>query len=864
MKPKKINNYTYVIEKHGDMKVPVKIFANEKLMEKMMQDRCLQQGINVAALPGIKGFSIMMPDAHQGYGFSIGGVAAIDHEKGCISPGGIGFDINCLPKGEKILTEYGYTKPIQDFEQDFIEVDIDHEEYSLKSRKMMMSLCTFDLQEKKFTNTSPAFFMKKKSKGKLLKIITEQGRILSVTPDHPILTKQGMVPAANLTKGNSIAVEEFEGVPYEHVEEKILVSENNFTKQQKNALKTLLPLTTTHPLLPIITKLFGYLIGDGSIYISGQKGFVNAYGPKEDLIEIQKDMKKLGFSAGIYGRTRKHNIPTRYGDIKFSSRNYELHVSSISLALLFYELGYPKGIKTNTNYHVPKWIRTSPLWIKRLFLSGFFGAELSKPNTHSKTGFSCPTISMSKNESKINSGRKFAIQIMQMLEEFDINSHKLLERNDFFNKNGKTKRLKLQISSQEENLCKLWSKIGFSYNKKRHNLAKIALHYIKDKKILTAQRTAIAMKTKVYKKKGLKLSEVQDILASSITNKRFIERHYYQEVGQRISLDFPSFKEYIEIQSISLSTYGCLFDTIKIIHSKHYNGDVYDFNIPKTHSFIANGIIVSNCGVRLLQTNLKKEQVSPKIIELLDELFKEVPPGMGAKSQLRLEYEQLEEVLLHGAKWMVEQGYGTQDDLENCEESGTMPGADPNKVSQKAKKRGRGQIGTLGSGNHFIEIQYVHKIFNKDTANTFGIQEEGQVVILIHCGSRGLGHQTCSDYLRKMEDAYPDIIANLPEKDLIYAPANDPIAMDYYKGMCAAANYAWANRHMIGHQTRKVFKKLFGEKTKVKTVYDVAHNIAKLEEHEADGKKFTAWVHRKGATRAFGPGRGRWSSFGSV
>ena len=262
-----------------------------------------------------------------------------------------------------------------------------------------------------------------------------------------------------------------------------------------------------------------------------------------------------------------------------------------------------------------------------------------------------------------------------------------------------------------------------------------------------------------------------------------------------------------------------------------------------------------NCGVRLLQTNLHKDEVQKNIQPLLDALFENIPAGVGAKAQLRLTPEELEEVLVEGAQWTVKKGYGTQEDIENCEENGKLTQADPSKVSDLAKKRGRGQVGTLGSGNHFIEVQYVNKIFNKETAKTFGITEEGQVVVLIHCGSRGLGHQTCSDYLRKMEEAFPDIIAKLPEKDLIYAPAKSEIAKDYFAAMCAAANYAWANRHMIGHQTREAFKKVFGEKAELHTIYDVAHNIAKEEVHLIDGKEKKVWVHRKGATRAFGPGR---------
>ncbi|MBR9690179.1 RtcB family protein, partial [Candidatus Woesearchaeota archaeon] len=254
-------------------------------------------------------------------------------------------------------------------------------------------------------------------------------------------------------------------------------------------------------------------------------------------------------------------------------------------------------------------------------------------------------------------------------------------------------------------------------------------------------------------------------------------------------------------------------------------------------------------------TNLTKQDVEPKIKELVNSLFKNVPSGVGSESKIRLSDEQLDDVLNKGALWAVENGYGNKEDYENCEENGHMKTADASKVSQKAKSRGRRQLGTLGAGNHFLEIQIVDKIYDKETANIFGIEKEGQITVMIHCGSRGLGHQVCSDYLRSMEDQYPDIMRSLPEKDLIYAPAGSKLADDYFKAMSAAANYAWANRHIIGLMVRKSFNEIFGDRAKLKTIYDVAHNIAKLEEHEIGGQLKKVWVHRKGATRAFGPGR---------
>jgi len=262
-----------------------------------------------------------------------------------------------------------------------------------------------------------------------------------------------------------------------------------------------------------------------------------------------------------------------------------------------------------------------------------------------------------------------------------------------------------------------------------------------------------------------------------------------------------------------------------------------------------------NCGVRLLTTPLNKGDVEPKVKELLNSLFKNVPSGVGSHSFIKLSDSELEGVLKDGAEWAVEHGYGFKEDLERCEEGGRMKQADASKVSPKAKSRGRNQLGTLGAGNHFLEVQFVDKIYDKKVAQAFGIKQEGQVTVMIHCGSRGLGHQVCSDYLRKMEEADPELMKSLPEKDLIYAKAGSQLAKEYFAAMAASANFAWANRHIIAHQVRKSLEEVFGlEPEKIKTVYDVAHNIAKIEEHVIDGEKKKVFVHRKGATRSLPAG----------
>ncbi|MBR9702524.1 RtcB family protein, partial [Candidatus Woesearchaeota archaeon] len=262
-----------------------------------------------------------------------------------------------------------------------------------------------------------------------------------------------------------------------------------------------------------------------------------------------------------------------------------------------------------------------------------------------------------------------------------------------------------------------------------------------------------------------------------------------------------------------------------------------------------------NCGVRLLTTPLTKKDVLPKIDELLEQLFKNCPVGVGSEARVRLTEEDYATLLTKGVRWAVDNGYGTEDDLIHCESQGCIPGADVSKVSQRALSRGRKQLGTVGAGNHFVEVQWVDEIFDEKTAKAYGLALD-QVVVLIHCGSRGFGHQVCTDYIRRMEEEQPELAGKLVDKNLIYAPLSSEIAKDYFAAMCAAANYAFANRHLLGHFVRESFARVFGREIKeqIKTVYDICHNIAKKETHNCCGEEKEVMVHRKGATRAFPPG----------
>lgn len=264
-----------------------------------------------------------------------------------------------------------------------------------------------------------------------------------------------------------------------------------------------------------------------------------------------------------------------------------------------------------------------------------------------------------------------------------------------------------------------------------------------------------------------------------------------------------------------------------------------------------------NCGVRLLRTNLSVKDIENKLDDLVEAIFRNVPSGVGRGGKVKLSKAQLLEAIRYGAKWAVEHGYGLESDLKHLEEGGCLEYANPDKVSEKALKRGAPQLGSLGAGNHFLEIQQVAEIYQPEIAKKFGITHVGQVCIMIHTGSRGFGHQVCSDYIRILENAFRSELSKLPDRELVYAPAGTKECEDYFQAMCCAANFAWCNRQMITHWVRESFIQVLGMKQEeigLEVVYDVAHNIGKIEIHKIDGEKRKVYVHRKGATRAFGPG----------
>jgi tRNA-splicing ligase RtcB len=285
---------------------------------------------------------------------------------------------------------------------------------------------------------------------------------------------------------------------------------------------------------------------------------------------------------------------------------------------------------------------------------------------------------------------------------------------------------------------------------------------------------------------------------------------------------------------------------------------VYDIGVEHdAHNFLADEFVVSNCGVRMVKTDLAYDELQGHEQQLVDKLFANVPSGLGGGGIHEGTMADVEAILSRGMDWALEEGYAVESDLDHCEDEGYRPEGDAETVSKKAKDRGKNQIGSLGSGNHFLEVQRVTDVYREDVAAEFGLSEE-QIVVLIHCGSRGLGHQVCTDYLREIEQTHAGLLEQLPDKELAAAPAGSQLAEDYYGAMCGAINFAWVNRQLITHQTRRVFEQVFGgswEDLGMELLYDVAHNIAKREVHDVDGDERELFVHRKGATRAFPAGR---------
>lgn len=880
---KRISEYEWEIPKgavpESKMQVPVRIFATEELLKCMSLDQTLFQAANVAWLPGIQKQSMVMPDGHSGYGFPIGGVAATDIETGVISPGGVGFDINCLSGDSEILHSHGYTMKIKEM----------HEAWS------RCDLACRDFSSGRSASTGIERYLKQKPRHDICRVRTTAGDEIVASVDHPFWTPVGMVELGAIKEGASIARHSFKGVPFEQPETIVLVTKEDIEgileKRAKSASgntsaqvinyltqRGLLPLSISSEQIPFLAKILGYLLGGGTMYYTGGrgKGVAWFYGNAEDLEEIRADVVAAGFTPSrIYRRTREHHIENLYGETSFVHTEESFKVASTAFVTLMEALGEPVGAKASQDIVVPPWLTKSPHWIQRLFLAAFFGAELSSPKAFPERNydFYTPVLNQNKRDGYVESGIEFMKGISALLAGFGVETKVINSRPEQINPDGtQSHQLRLILSSTPESLLNLWGKVGFEYNHKRTRLAALAVEYIKRKQEIVRQREEASSQAVAMHAVGVSPREIYSELSGQHVNRRFLESSVYEgrKTSPRAPLSFPTFDEFSERAQKGIEDTTMVWAQIESIElvktafdveSDHQDDldsldFVYDFTVEhEDHNFIANGFVVSNCGVRLLRTNLDANDFHERPKQLIDTLFDAVPSGLGSSHATAVTRDQLQDILKLGVKFLVkEMGIGTEADVLVTEEQGSMPGADPSDISPAAIKRGLKQVGTLGSGNHFLEIQAVDEIYDEVAAKTCGITHKDQLMVMIHTGSRGLGHQVASDYLRTVERAMKKYNLSPPDRQLACAPTQSPEGQSYLRSMAAAANFAWCNREAITHYTRQGLEKHFKQDSDsmgIELIYDVAHNIAKRETHSVDGEEKELIVMRKGATRAF-------------
>ena len=848
------------------MRVPGHIYANDKLLDAIRKDQAPDQVANVATLPGIQVASIAMPDIHWGYGFCIGGVCATDPaEGGVVSPGGVGYDINCLTGDSRVLHRHGYTRPIGDMADDWQRAQIACHDFATSER----------------VHTTACNWFGQTPRKPVVELRTASGDTVRATTDHPFWTPDGMKPLGELKAGDKVARSPFEGVPYEAPSDEFIITEERFREllptlgitdagngaaQVVNYLKGrgLLPLRHSSPAVPFLCKLAGFVFGDGSLHFDKRgKGVVSFHGNAEDLEAIRADIEAIGVTPSkVYRRERTHTIATTYKTYTFERTEEWFKVVGRGFAALLAALGVPVGVKTKQDYNLPGWLDRSPRWHKRLFLAALFGAELSTPATvpNHDTVFASPVLSMSKRTAHVASGERFLGGVAGWLGEFGVTVQKFGRRDEQQNTDGcRSVRLRLVVANDTANLIRLWSRVGFEYNRARSTAAALATQYLKEKEQFVARRAEIANEAVSLVAAGTPRAKIFGQLIGAAANARFVERSLYtpRKGRPRVGGAFPRFADFCRDRHVSANAEMVWDTAATIVPVDLFDGLVYDFTVNHgDHNFVANGFVVSNCGVRLVKTNLFLDDVKRHMRELVKALFHTIPSGAGRTGKYKYSPAETRRLMGEGPKFVVDRGLGVAADLDHTEAGGRIADADPEQVSDHAVKRGAEQCGTLGSGNHFLEVQVVDSVFDADVAKVFGL-ELNQICVMIHSGSRGLGYQVCDDALAAFRNCPAKYGFELPDRQLACAPADSPEGRKYIDAMRAAANYGFCNRQLLMHQTREVFADVFGrswEDLGMEQLYDVAHNIAKLEEHTVEGKKKKVWVHRKGATRAFPAG----------
>lgn len=848
-----------------DMRAPARLYADDELLEDALQDKSLEQLVNTAAMPGIVKYAIAMPDIHQGYGAPVGGVFATDAEDGVISPGAVGYDINCLSGESRILHHLGYTQTIADMEHSWHEGEI---------------VCQ-DFAQSALDHTHIERLLKVVPHHGVFRLTTEAGDEIIATGDHPFWTPRGMVQLKELAVGAQVAMYPFEGVPYTPPTNKVLVSEKDVRKrlhelgidgrgnadiQIMNHLleHRLIPLRYDSLQLPHLIKLLGLCLGDGSIHFSSGRGHGVTwfFGQAPDLERVRQDVIASGFTPSVvYARERENHIETEYRTYEFISTEHSVKVADSAFAILLNLLGAAIGKKTTQDFEIPRWLQGATLWQQRLFLATFFGAELSAPKAFDRRNFNfyAPMLSLTKYHGYVESGKRFLKGIARLLRNFGVQTKALSEHIERANKEGiEAHRLRLILSSKPESLHALWGKVGYEYNAVHQQIAMAGVQYLKHKSSIISRRSQAMLRAHQMQEAGVARASIFETLLSPIVNVRFLERSLYEgrQTPPRVSSNFIKFDQYLNSVTAGLAESGMVWERIARIEVLEWNDYVYDFTVAHhDHNFVANGFVVSNCGVRVLASHLNVDEVKPHLQELASTLDRNCPSGVGSSGRVVLRGDELDDLLNRGGEWTVERGYARPEDLQRTEEFGRLNSADASQVSSKAKERARDQLGTLGAGNHFIEVDRIAAIYDEGAANALGLFT-GQVVVQIHCGSRGLGHQVCQDYVNVFQKVARDYNLNLPDRELVAAPYTSDAGQEYAAAMAAAANFAFANRQVLAFHIRRSFAESLKGKVSdfdLDQVYDIAHNMAKLEEHQVGGGLRRVLVHRKGATRAFGP-----------
>jgi tRNA-splicing ligase RtcB len=708
----------------------------------------------------------------------------------------------------------------------------------------------------------------------VLELATARGGKLVGTADHGILTPSGYRNLGDLKPGERVASVAYDGILWDRAPERVVLTERhvraaarrigmnhrgNALSQALRSISRLLPMTQAHPAFPVLLKVAGLALGAGTLDFErgSGKGRLIVRGRKEDLLDVARDLRPWVGAWSIDTRPRRRAARTARGAGRVTSTAHHLRVSSTGFALLLVALGLPAGPKTSQDWQLPRCLFRAPAWQKRLFLAGLFGAELTSPDAFDarNRSFRCPVLNLVKRGPWLGSGRRVLEEVRRLLWDLGVRSLTASDREEPFDPDDtRPHRLRLVVSSEIENLISLWGRVGFEYNRKRARLAAQAVAYLKEKRIaLAARHRARDRILEIRSATGWSAHRIHDAVAGEGVSRRFVERTISGR-GDRAVRSPEGFATFDAWRKENCAG-DLVWDRVLAVVPRPDVRRVYDLSVEhNAHNFIAGGLVVHNCGVRVAKTGLRFDTLEGLHKKLASALFAAVPCGVGEDSAIpKPSKEDALRIVTEGARWAVEKGYGRERDLLHTEDAGAMPGADPSGPSDTAYARGMAQVGTLGSGNHFLELDRVAETYAPEAESVFGLRE-GDVVLLIHCGSRGFGHQICDENVRGFVKAASKYGIRLVDRQLACAPASSPEGRRYLGAMACAANFAWVNRQVIMGLAEKALARTLGKPVEMELIYDVCHNIAKVETHDVDGVPTRLIVHRKGATRAFPPG----------